>query len=90
MSGLGMVDSHIKLPTSSQHGQSALDSPCVFGPSFEPGIARMIEDEVTTKRFSKLSMNGFCVISNVPSFQSRLLTIVPSEFFKVIRGNFIN
>ena len=85
-----MVDNHIKLPTSSQHGQTALDSPCVFGPSSEPEVAGMIDDKVTTNPFSILSMNGFCEISNVPSSQSRLLTIVPREFFKVIRGDFIN
>ena len=67
-----MVDSHIKLPTVSLYGRSPLGSPSFIGPSSTPGDAGMSDDEFTPKRFNKLSMNAFCVISNVPSSQSRV------------------
>ena len=70
-SGLVMVASLIKLPTASLYGQPPLGSSSSLGPTSTPGVAGMSDDEFTLKRFNMLSVNAFCVTSNVPRSQSR-------------------
>ena len=67
-----MVDIYIRLPIAFLYGQPPFGSPSSLGPSSTPGVARMSEDEFTSKRLSMISTKAFCVIFNVPNYQLRL------------------